>query len=125
MWASLSGNPHKGDGFHASRAVPLPFPTQDTGEVIRVARFLTRSMMSPDQAYKRAGVGLTDLVRAEARQADLFFGPDVKKEASMAVIDQINAKFGRGTVGVGTVRWRIGGVRDQSGCQRRLNSDPL
>lgn len=83
-----------------------------TREVIRVARF------SPDQAYKRAGVGLTDVVRAEARQADLFFGPDVKKEASMAVIDQINAKFGRGTVGVGTVRWRIGRVRGQSGSPR-------
>lgn len=118
MWVWLSGNPHKGDGFHTSRAVPLPFPTQDTGEVIRAARFLARSMMAPDQAYKRAGVGLTDLMREDTRQADLFFGPDVKKEAGMAVIDKINAKFGRGTVGVGTVGWRIGGVRGQSGRPR-------
>ncbi|WP_282295134.1 DUF4113 domain-containing protein [Stenotrophomonas sp. PS02289] len=29
----------------------------------------------------------------------------------MAVLDQINAKFGRGTVGVGNVGWRVGGAR--------------
>lgn len=115
MWVWLSGNPHKGDSFHASRAVPLPFPTQDTGEVIRAAAFLVRSMMKPDQAYKRAGVGLTDLVRVEARQPDLFFSPDLTKEANMAVMDKINAKFGRGTMGVGAAGWRIGGVRATRG----------
>lgn len=29
----------------------------------------------------------------------------------MAVLDKINAKFGRGTVGVGTVGWRVGGAK--------------
>lgn len=115
MWVWLSGNPHKGDGFHASRAVPLPFPTQDTGEVIRATHFLARSMMKPDQAYKRAGVGLTDLVRADMRQKDLFFGPDKKREKNMAVMDAINAKYGRGTLGVGAAGWKIGGVRASRG----------
>ena len=117
LWVWLDGNPFKGDGFHASRAIPFPFPTQDTGEVLRAVRFLAKSIQdqansaSGVQAYKRGGVGLTDLVQAQARQADLFFGPDEKAERTMAVLDKINAKWGRGTVGVGTVGWRVGGAR--------------
>ena len=111
LWVWLDGNPHKGDGFHVSRAVPLPFPTRDTGEVLTAVRFLARSMIKPGQQFKRGGVGLTDLVRTEQRQADLFFGPDVKRERGMDVLDKINAKYGRGTVGLGTTGWRVGGAR--------------
>lgn len=111
LWVWLDGNPFKGDPFHASRAVPLPFPTRDTGEVLQAVRFLVRAMMKPGQRFKRGGVGLTDLVRSEQRQADLFFGPDVRRERGMDVLDKINAKYGRGTVGVGTTGWRVGGAR--------------
>lgn len=117
LWVWLDGNSFKGDSFHASRAAPFPFPTQDTGEVLRTVRRLAKSIMDQAdrgqgiQAYKRGGVGLTNLVQAEARQADLFVGPNEKAERTMAVLDQINAKFGRGTVGVGNVGWRVGGAR--------------
>ncbi|HHA2805664.1 TPA: Y-family DNA polymerase [Stenotrophomonas maltophilia] len=117
LWVWLDGNPFKGDSFHARRAAPFPFPTQDTGEVLRTVRRLAKSIMDQAdrgqgiQAYKRGGVGLTNLVQAEARQADLFVGPNEKAERTMAVLDQINAKFGRGTVGVGNVGWRVGGAR--------------
>ena len=111
LWVWLDGNPHKGDGFHVSRAVPLPFPTRDTGEVLKAVRFLAKSMMKPGQSYKRGGVGLTDLVRSEQRQADLFFGPDVKRECGMDVLDKINSKYGRGTMGLGAAGWRVGGAR--------------
>ena len=111
LWVWLDGNPFKGDPFHASRAVPLPFPTRDTGEVLQAVRFLAKSMMKPGQRFKWGGVGLTDLVRSEQRQADLFYGPDVKRERGMEVMDKINAKYGRGTMGVGTTGWRVGGAR--------------
>ena len=111
LWVWLDGNPFKGDPFHASRAVPLPFPTRDTGEVLQAVRFLAKSMMKPGQRFKRGGIGLTDLVRGEQRQADLFYGPDVKRERGMEVMDKINAKYGRGTMGVGTTGWRVGGAR--------------
>ncbi|QDA56015.1 Y-family DNA polymerase [Thermomonas aquatica] len=111
LWVWLDGNAHKDDGFHASRAVPLPFPTRDTGEVLRAVRFLSETMMKRDQLFKRGGVGLADLVRSEQRQADLFHGPDERRERGMEVMDRINAKFGRGTVGVGTTGWRVGGRR--------------
>ena len=111
LWVWLDGNPFKGDPFHASRAVPLPFPTRDTGEVLQAVRFLAKSMMKPGQRFKRGGVGLTDLVRSEQRQADLFYGPDVKRERGMDIMDKINAKYGRGTMGIGTTGWRVGGAR--------------
>ncbi len=49
LWVWLDGNPHKGDGFHVSRAIPLPFPTRDTGEVLMAVRFLAKAMMRKDQ----------------------------------------------------------------------------
>lgn len=111
LWVWLDGNPHKGDGFHVSRAVSLPFPTRDTSEVLRAVRFLAKSLMRPDQQYKRGGVGLANLVRSEQRQADIFFEPNARQERGMEVLDRINAKFGRGTVGLGASGWRVGGAR--------------
>lgn len=111
LWVWLDGNPHKGNGFHVSRAVPFPFPTRDTGEVLRAVRFLAKAMMRKGDLYKRGGVGLTDLVRTDHRHADLFFGPEERRERAMDVLDKINAKYGRGTVGVGTTGWRVGGAR--------------
>lgn len=121
LWVWLDGNPFKGDPFHARRAVPLPFPTRDTGEVLRAVRFLAKSMIKPHQQFKRGGVGLTDLVRSDQRHADLFFGPDERRERGMDVMDRINAKFGRGTVGIGTVGWKVGGARP--GEPRRGSKD--
>jgi len=56
-------------------------------------------------------VGLSSLVRSEQRQADLFSGPDKRRERGMEVMDKINAKYGRGTMGVGTTGRRVGGAR--------------
>lgn len=110
MWVWLDGNPFKGDRFHVSRTVPFPFPTRDTAEVLRAVRFLAKAMMRRGQLYKRGGVGLTDLVRADQRHADLFFGPDERQERAMDVMDRINGKWGRGTLGLGAAGWRVGGA---------------
>ena len=76
-----------------------------------VIRFLAKSMMRPGQRYKRGGVGLMDLVRSEQRQEDLFSSADDYREQGMEVLDKINAKFGRGTVGLGASGWKVGGAR--------------
>ena len=119
LWVWLDGNAHKDDGFHVSRAVPFPYPTRDTSEVLRAVRFLAKSMMKPGQHYKRGGVGLQDLVRSDQRHADLFFGPDERAERGMDVLDKINQKFGRGTVGLGSTGWRVGGAKPG---ERRIGS---
>lgn len=119
MWVWLDGNPFKGDTFHVSRTVPFPYPTRDTAEVLRAVRFLACSMMRKGHLYKRGGVGLTDLVRTDQRHADLFFGPDERQERAMEMLDKINAKYGRGTLGLGTAGWRVGGARPG---ERRMGS---
>ncbi|SIQ36031.1 Y-family DNA polymerase [Solilutibacter tolerans] len=111
VWVWLDGNPHKGNGFHVSRTVPLPFPTQDTRDVLLAVRWLAKSIIKPGQAFKRGGVGLVDLVRGGQRQADFFSAPDPRRERGMEVLDRINAKYGRGTLGLGAAGWRVGGVR--------------
>ena len=111
VWTWLDGNPHKGDPFHASRAVPLPFPTRDTRDVLIAVKWLAKGLMRPGQRFKRGGVGLTDLVRSELRQPDLFDAPDARQEQSIDVVDRINEKYGRGTMGLGSAGWKVGGMR--------------
>ena len=111
VWTWLDGNPHKGDGFHVSRAIPLPFPTRDTRDVLLAVRWLAKRMMKPGLQYKRGGVGLAELVQGGQRQTDLFSAPDPRRERGMDVLDRINAKYGRGTVGIGATGWRVGGAR--------------
>lgn len=111
LWVWLEGNQFKGDSFRASRAAAFPFATRDTGEALQAVRRIAQSMMRTGQHFKRGGVGLTDLVRSQQRPADLFGAPDARKERAMSALDQINAKFGRGTVGLGTTGWRVGGAR--------------
>ena len=111
VWIWLDGNPHKGNGFHVSRAIPLPFPTRDTRDVLLAVRWLAKAIMKPGQQYKRGGVGLAELVRGGQRQADFFSAPNPRRERGMEVLDRINAKYGRGTLGIGSTGWRVGGAR--------------
>ncbi|MBN8263215.1 MAG: DUF4113 domain-containing protein [Xanthomonadales bacterium] len=119
VWAWLDGNPHKGSPFHASRAIPLPFPTRDTREVLFAVRWLAKSLMKRGQLYKRGGVGLADLVRGEQQQADLFSAPNPRRERGVDVLDRINSKFGRGTVGMGDAGWKVGGARPREQRMQR------
>jgi DNA polymerase V len=85
-------------------------------------RWLARSLMKPGQCYKRGGVGLADLVRGEQRQADFFSAPNPRRERGMEVLDRINAKYGRGTMGIGTAGWKVGGARPGEPRQRNKNA---
>lgn len=111
VWVWLEGNPHRGNGFHVARSVPLPFPSWDTRDVLLAVRWIAKSMMKPGRQFKRGGVGLVELVRGGQRQADFFSAPDPRRERGMEVLDRINAKYGRGTLGLGTTGWKVGGAR--------------
>lgn len=106
LWIFLDGNQHKGDFFHAGRALSFPFPTRDTREALRVVRWLFRALHRQGQKYKRAGVGLLDLGRAELRQADFFNAANPRADKAMDVMDRINLRYGRGTAGFGASGWQ-------------------
>ena len=73
--------------------------------------WLAKALMKRGQLYKRGGVGLADLVHGEQQQTDLFSAPNQRRERGVDVLDRINAKFGRGTVGLGDAGWKVGGAR--------------
>lgn len=110
VWVWFNTNPFKPGAkqYHPSRAFNLIAPSCDTREVLGVAQALTRAMFRPGYAYKKAGVGLLDLSHGDTHQADLFAQIDPRSAKQMAVLDAINGKFGRGSMGFASAAWRGG-----------------
>jgi DNA polymerase V len=98
--------------YAASRVVPLTSPTADTRALVAAARAGLKRLYKPELAYRKAGVILLDLSRAAPRQPDLFATPaaDARSQALMATLDQINQRFGRGSLTLANARpaprWR-------------------
>lgn len=101
VWVWMNTNPFKPGAkqYHPSRAMQLIAPSSDTREVLAMAQALVRSMYRKGYSYKKAGVGLLDLTHGNTHQADLFAGVDPRSAALMAVLDQANRRFGRGSMG--------------------------
>ena len=98
--------------YAAQRSVELPVATADTGKLIHAAMAALDRLWRPGYRYKKAGVMLLDLVPAEAVAGGLFDAPDdARSQARMLVVDTLNARFGRGTIGFGTAgerqRWTL------------------
>ena len=84
-------------------SLPLSTPSDSTIILTKVALWGLRKIYRRGYCYQKAGVMLSELVPRRYRQLDLF-GPTSKAEADkkstkmMSVIDQINARMGRGTI---------------------------
>jgi DNA polymerase V len=95
--------------YSTSKAVRLPVATADTGKLIAAATAGLGIIFKPGYRYKKAGVTFLDLVAADRVQAGLFDRPDdARSIRRMHALDQLNARFGRGTVGFGTAGERHG-----------------
>lgn len=88
--------------YQRSVMAPLPEPTADTRALVGFAVKLLESIFRPGYAYQKAGVMLAELQPFEQRQGTLFgVGPELERSAAlMSAMDQINARWGRGTVRV-------------------------
>jgi len=112
-----------GDGARSvSRLLPLPEVSADTRVLTRQALAALHALYRPGRAYRKAGVMLLELVPAVHRQRPLLVAPDAgmaagagaaegRSEPLMRVLDEINRRFGRGTLRlaaeVGAQRWRM------------------
>jgi DNA polymerase V len=95
--------------YSASKAVRLPVATADTGKLIAAATAGLGIIFKSGYRYKKAGVTFLDLVAADRVQGGLFDRPDdARSIRRMRALDQLNARFGRGTVGFGTAGERHG-----------------
>nr|WP_242479511.1 DUF4113 domain-containing protein [Lamprobacter modestohalophilus] len=87
-------------------------PTADTRALVAAARAGLNRLYKPGPSYVKAGVILLDLTRAIERQPDLFADPSAvdRSQALMATLDQINRRFGRGSLTLANARpaphWR-------------------
>jgi len=105
-------NPFKPTEPQYQRTVTLPLttPTSDTLHLIAVAQRMLDDVFRPGFAYHKAGIMLSELRSATTRQADLFGVPaqDTRRQAAMRVMDEINQKWGRGTVRASAAGHRAG-----------------
>lgn len=82
----------------------LPYPTDDTRLVTRAALAGLEQAYREGYAYAKAEILLMDLRQRGEYTEDLFAeAQPAETERLMAVMDQINARWGRGTIQPGRV----------------------
>jgi DNA polymerase V len=88
--------------YMPSLAVPLPYPTNDSLEVNRWADDLCERMFKDGYQYKKAGIMLSEISPVTRRQADLLEPETTSNANLMQALDNLNQRYGRGTVKVST-----------------------
>jgi DNA polymerase V len=101
--------PHMSVFFHTSRfsdgpaksvsgIVRLREPTSDTLELVQAATRATKRLWAGGYRYSKAGVILDGLVTPDRAPRALIDAPDPRREALMMALDDLNARFGRGSL---------------------------
>lgn len=92
----------RGPQYARSITVPLHRPTSDTVPIVKAALTGLRRIYRPGYQFIKAGVMLLDLHSARLRQGELDLDPletsDDSRERLMGVLDELNQRYGRGTV---------------------------
>ncbi len=92
----------KGPQYARSITVPLRSATSDTVSIVHAALTGLRRIYRPGYLFIKAGVMLLDLHSAKLRQRELDLEPqeteDSTRERLMGVLDELNQRYGRGTV---------------------------
>ena len=97
--------------FSRSMTVPLRRPTSDTGVIVAAAIDGLRAIYRPGFNLAKAGVMLIDLQPDTVQQAELDLQDDAAPERGllMSTLDELNLRYGRGTVLMGSAG--LGGER--------------
>jgi len=92
-------NPHKDDHPQYSKGltIPLPEATADTLRLTKAALWGLKRIFRTGYAYQKAGIVLMNLTDSANHQASLFC-THRDNDRLMAVMDRINAMWGRGTL---------------------------
>lgn len=98
--------------YYAARPVQLPVATADTGKLTAAAMRALAGIWRDGFRYSKAGVVFPTLGTASLVQGDLFGRPDSEvSKGLMMSLDQINRRYGRGTVTYGTAgrtqKWKL------------------
>ncbi len=92
----------KGPQYARSITVPLLRATSDTVSIVHAALAGLRRIYRSGYAFIKAGVMLLDLHSAKLRQGELDLEPleaqDCARERLMEALDELNQRYGRGTL---------------------------
>ncbi len=97
----IQNSPHDlGKYYGPSLTIALPSPTDCTIKITNTALWILKQLYKPGIYYLKAGVMLMDLVPEGGQQRDLlgFSDDDVESTKLMSILDEVNKKFGRGTL---------------------------
>jgi DNA polymerase V len=89
----------KAEYYANSRTVSLPSHTDSTVQITKAALWLLKQIYKRGIYYQKAGVMLMELVPKSASQNDLFgYSQEEDSSSLMTTIDDLNKKYGRGTI---------------------------
>ncbi len=89
------------DPFYSNGlTIPIPSPTDDTKQLVRLALWALRKIYKAGYNYQKAGVMLSELVPREGIQTSLFSDSTLLDQSGnlMMVMDSINKKMGKGSL---------------------------
>ncbi|MBT6539072.1 MAG: Y-family DNA polymerase [Francisellaceae bacterium] len=81
-----------------SATIKLMYPTQDTRLIVNSSVSVMKKLFKKNIFYTKVGICIVDLVSKECMQLNLFGGNEDSTELLMNVIDDINAKMGKGSI---------------------------
>lgn len=78
---------------------PIPFPTNNTGYLITIAKKCLRHIYKTGYQYHKAGIMLLELTEDTVKQYDMFLKVINEKDMKlMQTIDKLNKNFGKNTI---------------------------
>jgi len=105
----ITTNPfkHNSPQYNNWASTSLIYPSQHTGHLIERGRCCLKRIWKQGYEYKKAFVMLSDISEQRVIQYDLFaakpkYSNNPKSDSLMKVLDQINARMGRGTCRLAT-----------------------
>ena len=109
--------------YSRSASIPLPSPTSDSAHITQTACAILKHIYRPGYQYAKAGVMLMDLQPATRQQLTLDLDADMPENRIrlMQAMDQINRRYGRGSLVLGSAGG-IGALPVWGMKQERLSS---
>lgn len=95
----IQTSPFDRRAYSRSQMVPLPYPSDDSRLISRLARQAVGQIYRDGYSYLKAGVGIVDMVDRQFLQKDMFTAAQSQSaDQLMSLLDTINQRFGRGSV---------------------------
>jgi len=121
-----------GPQYARSITVPLVRPACDTNSLLSAAVRGLRTIYKPGYDLIKAGVILMDLSSTAVQQTELDFGSSMsdKTDQLMQTIDQLNDRYGRGTIiygsaGIGKKIWSMNQQRKTPSYTAKIRDIPI